>query len=217
MLNRFFVFLLLIFISENSSSQVRTGVFFGPQATSTNYKVMDEEQPTEYKIGGQAGIIAKIPVEYQLYFAPSVYYSLKGYKVSLNNPSFPPGEDAVSNNVSVHTIEIAPLFHFDLSKKASHTFIQFGPAIDVALFGKEKIVLKNGTEVDRNMKFSFGDYGRFTSSAIARLGYEMQNGFFFFGHATYGLGSMNNADNGPKIRHRVYGVSVGKYFSGREK
>jgi hypothetical protein len=217
MLNRFFVFVLLMVISENLRSQVRTGFFLGPQVTSTNYKIMDKEQPTEYKIGGQAGITAKIPVEYQLYFAPSVYYSLKGYKVTLNNPSFPPGEDAVSNNVSVHTIEIAPLLHFDLSKKAAHPFIQFGPAIDIALFGKEKIVLKNGTEVDRNMKFSFGDYGRFTSSAIARVGYEMQNGIFFFGNVTYGLGSMNNADNGPKIRHRVYGVSVGKYFSAKEK
>ena len=65
------------------------------------------------------------------------------------------------------------------------------------------------------MKFSFGDYGRFTSSAIARLGYQMQNGFFFFGHVTYGLGSMNNADNGPKIRHRIFGVSAGKYFKAK--
>jgi len=215
MANRFFVFLLLIVISENVSSQVRIGVFLGPQATSANYEVMEKEQPTDYKIGGQAGITAKIPVEFQFYFAPSVYYSLKGYKVTLNNPSFPPGEDAQSNNVSIHTIEIAPLFHFDLSKKASHPFIQFGPAIDIAVFGKEEIVLKNGDAVSRDMKFSFGDYGRFTSSAIARLGYQMQNGFFFFGHVTYGLGSMNNADNGPKIRHRVFGVSVGKYLKGK--
>ncbi len=215
MANRFFVFLLLILISENVSSQVRIGFFLGPQATSANYEVIEKEQPTDYKIGLQAGITAKIPVEYQLYFAPSVYYSLKGYKVTLNNPSFPPGEDAQSNNVSIHTIEIAPLFHFDLSKKASHPFIQFGPAIDIAVFGKEEIILKNGDAVSRDMKFSFGDYGRFTSSAIARLGYQMQNGFFFFGHVTYGLGSMNNADNGPKIRHRVYGVSVGKYFKAK--
>ncbi len=217
MAHRFFVFLLFIIISNNVISQVRIGFFLGPQATSANYKVMDEEQPSEYKIGAQAGITAKIPVEYQLYFAPAVYYSLKGYKVTLNNPSFPPGEDAVTNNVSVHTIEIAPLFHFDLSKKASHPFIQFGPAIDIAIFGKEEIVLKNGDEVNRDMKFSFGDYGRFTSLAIGRLGYEMQNGFFIFGHFTYGLGSMNNADNGPKIRHRNFGVSIGKYLSAKGK
>jgi hypothetical protein len=217
MANRLFVLLLLIFISENVSSQVRIGFFLGPQATSANYEVMEKEQSTKYKIGVQAGITTKIPVEYQLYFAPSVYYSLKGYKVILNNPSFPPGEDAQSNNVSVHTLEIAPLLHFDLSKKASHPFIQFGPAIDIAVFGKEEIVLKNGDEVNRNMKFSFGDYGRFTSSAIARLGYQFQNDFFFFGHITYGLGSMNNADNGPKIRHRIYGISVGRYFSEKQK
>ena len=214
MANRFFVFLLLIVISENVSSQVRIGFFLGPQASSANYEVMEKEQSTKYKIGVQAGITTKIPVEYQLYFAPSVYYSLKGYKVQLNDPSFPPGEDAISNNVSVHAIEIAPLFHFDLSKKAAHPFIQFGPAIDIAFYGKEEIVLKNGDKVDRNMKFNFGEYGRFTSLVIGRLGYEMQNGFFLFGHITYGLGSMNNADNGPKIRHRIFGVSVGKYLKG---
>jgi hypothetical protein len=117
----------------------------------------------------------------------------------------------------VHTLEIASLLHFDLSKKAAHPFIQFGPAIDIAFYGEEEIVLKNGDEINRNMKFSFGEYGRFTSSAIARLGYQFQNDFFFFGHITYGLGSMNNADNGPRIRHRVYGVSVGRYFKGKGK
>jgi len=217
MANRFIVLLLLIIVSNNLLSQVRTGVVAGPQLISANYKVQDEKQPTEYKIGMQAGVIVKLPFENQLYFAPSVYYSLKGYKVKLTNPSFPPGEDAASNDVSVHTIEIAPLLHFDLSKKAAHPFIQFGPAIDIAFYGKEEIVLKNGDKVNRDMKFSFGDYGRFTSSAIGRLGYQLENGFFFFGHITYGLGSMNNADNGPKIRHRVYGISVGKYFKGKEK
>ena len=215
MASRFIVFFLFIIISNTVISQVRIGVIIGPQATSANYKIKEEKQPTEYKMGGQAGITAKIPVEFQLYFAPSVYYSLKGYKVKLNHPSFPPGEDAISNNVSVHAIEIAPLFHFDLSKKAAHPFIQFGPAIDIAFYGKEEIVLKNGDKVDRNMKFNFGEYGRFTSLVIGRLGYEMQNGFFFFGHITYGLGSMNNADNGPKIRHRIFGVSVGKYLKGK--
>ena len=212
MARKFFVFVFLIIISENVSSQVRIGFFLGPQATSANYEVIEKEQPADYKIGVQAGITSKIPVEYQLYFSPAVYYSLKGYKVTFNNPSYPPGEDARSNNVSVHTLEIAPLFHFDLSKKPSHPFIQFGPAIDVALFGKEEIVLKNGDKVNRDMKFSFEDYGRFTSSAIARLGYKLQNDLFFFGHVTYGLGSMNNADNGPKIRHRIYGISIGKYL-----
>ncbi len=217
MVNRFIALFFLIAISNNVVSQVKTGVIVGPQLISANYKVDDEKQPTDSKLGAQAGIIVNIPFEAQLYFAPSFYYSVKGYKVKLNNPSFPPGEDAASNNVSVHTLEIASLLHFDLSKKAAHPFIQFGPAIDIAFYGEEEIVLKNGDEINRNMKFSFGEYGRFTSSAIARLGYQFQNDFFFFGHITYGLGSMNNADNGPRIRHRVYGVSVGRYFKGKGK
>ncbi|MFN2439333.1 MAG: porin family protein [Chitinophagaceae bacterium] len=217
MLNRFISLSLLIIVSNDVISQGRIGVIVGPQATSANYKVDNKKQPTEYKLGAQGGITLKIPFENQLYFAPSFYYSLKGYKVKLNKPSYPPGEDAISNNVSVHIIEVAPLFHFDLSKNAAHPFIQFGPAIDIILYGKEKIALKNGDEVSRNMKFSFADYGRIAASAIARLGYQLQNEFFFFGHITYGIGSMNNADNGPKILHRVYGISVGKYLGGKRQ
>ena len=31
-------------------------------------------------------------------------------------------------------------------------------------------------------------------------------------NGTQKLGSINNADYGPRIRHRVFGVSIGKYF-----
>ena len=206
---------LLSALSLTTFAQVRVAVFAGPQTTTAKYTVNDKEQPTEYKYGFQAGANLKVLVEGPLYFTPALYYSMLGYKVTLNNPSFPPDPHAVNNNTTIHTIEAAPLLNFDLSKNPSHVFIQFGPALNFAISGKEKFTkVENGTTstVNQSMTFKTTAYGTITSSAIARLGYETGKGFLIFAHYAHGLGSANNADLGPVIKHRVIGLSVGKYF-----
>ena len=216
-MNRFFarafVFCLMIFSYKASFSQVSFGVFGGPQMTTAKYKVEEEKQPTEFKPGFQLGATLKVPFDNQLYFGPAVYYSMKGYKVTLNNPSFPPTEVATNNETTIHTIEIAPLLHLDFSKQPSHFFIKFGPAIDFAFSGTEKFDTIGGTaSVERDMKFSFTEYGRITAQAILHLGFESNKGYFVFAHYAEGLGGLNNADGGPTIKHRIIGVSFGWFF-----
>ena len=209
--------LLIVFIFSlccycTSAQKSEWGFIIGPQMTTVQYTVEGKKQETEYKPGAHAGVIVKIPFENLLYFTPSFYYSKKGYKVELKDPSFPPGADAVSNDVNVHVFEIAPLFNIDLSKQPDHLFVRFGPAIDAAFKGDEKIVLNNGDVVKQDMKFDFGEYGRFTSNAVIQFGYETAKGWMLYGQYSHGLGSMNNADHGPKIRHRVFGVTVGRFY-----
>ena len=103
-----------------SNAQVRMAVYAGPQATSAHYLVNENKQPASWKFGVMAGVSAKVPFDNQLYFFPSVSYSLKGYKVTLNDRSFPPTEFAKNNNTTLHTIAIAPLFQIDLTKNISH-------------------------------------------------------------------------------------------------
>ncbi len=110
-------------------------------------------------------------------------------------------------------MELAPLFHIELSKNPSHLFLRVGPAIDIVFTGSESLVMKNGSQVKRDVKFSFADYGRITSSGVVHLAYETKGGFFVFGHHSHGLGSLNNNDYGPTIRHRIFGLSIGKYSS----
>lgn len=184
----------------------------GPQKTTARYKVADEKQETSFKNGLQGGVMMKVPFENQLYFTPHVYYSAKGYRVALNVPTYPPGEDAIGNEVKVHAIEIAPLLNIDFSKEANHMFIRFGPSIDVNIKGREHIYLNDGKEVKQDMKFANTAYGRFTSAANVQVGFESQNGFYIYAHYAQGLGSMNNADLGPIIRHRIAGVSLGLLF-----
>ncbi|HEV7620737.1 MAG TPA: outer membrane beta-barrel protein, partial [Flavisolibacter sp.] len=110
--------------------------FAGPQITSAKYLVNGIKQPANDKFGLMGGIAAKVVVENNFYFFPAMYYSLRGYKVTLNNPSYPPTELAKNNNTTIHTIQIAPLFQFDLSKKPSYLFIRFGPSINLAVSAK---------------------------------------------------------------------------------
>src|SRR5687767_7042747 len=194
-------------------SQVRVSVFGGPQMTTAKYKVQDEKQPTQFKTGFQLGGSLKVPFENQLYFAPAIYYSMKGYKVNLNAPSFPPSEKAINNETTIHTIEIAPLLHLDLSNQPSHFFVKVGPAIDFAFSGKEKFDTIDGiAPVERSMRFAFTEYGRVTAQGILHFGFESEKGYTVFAHYAEGMGSLNNADNGPRIKHRIVGLSIGWFF-----
>lgn len=217
MILRTAVIVSILFISRCCQAQVRLAFFAGPQATSAHYKVAEKKQPGQYKFGFMAGAGAKIDFENSLYFFPSIYYSLKGYNVTLNDPAFPPTQFAKNNNTTIHTIEISPLFQIDLNKKPSHPFIRFGPAVDFAFSGRERFDTVGTTgargTVDRSMVFSFGDYGRFSAQANLHLGYQTSKGLMAFAFYEYGFGSMNNADFGPRIFHRIAGISVGWLFN----
>jgi hypothetical protein len=206
-------------IAVNSMCQgpAQFGIFAGPQMTASKYTLFGKKQPNTYKYGFHAGVGWKIPFENNLYFSPAAFYSLKGYKVKLNQRAFPPDPNAVDNNTTLHTFELAFLLQCNFGKQPNHFFIKGGPSLDFQLFGKEKFNLVNNTTVDRNMRFTFGDYGRYAASMLLYLGYETTSGFVISGQYTHGMGSINNADNGPRIRHRAFGLSVGKYFTKKRK
>lgn len=207
-------FLLLVL---NSRGQVKFVALAGPQMTSARYTINSIKQPTSYKAGVMAGFGLKVPFENRLYFFPSVYYSLKGYKVTFNTPSYPPTQLALNNNTTIHTIEVAPLFQVDLSGTPSHLFIRFGASVDFAMGGNEKFDTLNtsgstGT-MNRKMLFAYTDYGRYTASGNFHFGYETSKGLMIYAAYTHGIGSLNNADNGPHILHRIIGITFGYYFA----
>ena len=207
---------MMTLIATTGIGQVRTVFFAGGQVSSAHYVIRDSKQPADRKRGLMGGMALKVPFDNQLYFFPSVFYSRKGYKVKLEQPSFPPSELAVNNETELQTVEIAPLLQLDLSKKENHLFLRFGPSIDIAFSGREKFDTLNSTggfgTVDRPMKFAFTEYGRFTAQANLHLGYETKKGLLFFAFYQHGLGSLNNADNGPRILHRIAGLSIGWFF-----
>ena len=207
-----FVYLTVttLLISLCASSQVEFNIFAGLQATTASYHIVNVKQETKMKAGFQAGIGMKVPFENQLYFAPSAFYSMKGYKVTYNMFNALPDVNAKDNNTTIHTFELAALLQFDFNSQPNHFFVKAGPGLDFQLFGKEKYNLLAGGTVDRKMKFSYGDYGRYSGNLHAQFGYETGNGLGLFAYYTHGLASLNNADGGPHITHRVFGLSFSK-------
>lgn len=206
------VIITILTFSGYGNAQTEVGIFAGPQATTADYKVQSVKQSTNMKYGFQAGMQLKIPFDNKLFFAPAVFYSLKGYKVKLNGFAYPPDVNAVDNNVTMHSVELAALLQFDLGNKPSHFFIKAGPTLDFLLFGKEKFNLNSGGSVSRNMKWGPGEYGHYAANLVTQFGYESNSGLFVFAQYTYGLTTINNADNGPRIGNRIYGFSIGRYL-----
>jgi hypothetical protein len=213
-MKKFYFLSVTIFLSLLSHSQFEFGFFAGPQATGARYTILNQKQKNEMKYGFQAGIGLKVPFEKNLFFAPAAFYSLKGYKVTFTQFVYPPDTNAIDNNTTIHSFELAALLQYDLSSNPGHVFIKAGPSLDFHLFGKETYNLKAGGAVSRNMPFSAdGDYGHFSANMLLQIGYETGNGFMFFAQYTHGMASTNNSDGGPKIRHRAYGISIGKYLN----
>ena len=206
--------LMVSFFAGNA--QTRFGFFAGPQMTYTKYSINSIKQESTPKFGFQAGATWKIPFEERLSFSPAAFYSLKGYKVDYNRRPFPPDTLATNNNTTFHTFELAFLLQLDLGKGPGHFFVKAGPSIDFQLAGKEKFSESDTVFIDRKLKFDFGSYGHYGANLLVQFGYEAPKGFFIFGQYTHGVGSINNADGGPLIRHRAVGVSVGT-FLGRKK
>ncbi|OSZ77489.1 hypothetical protein CAP36_13990 [Chitinophagaceae bacterium IBVUCB2] len=197
-----------------ANSQVQFNIFAGPQVSTANYSVQGVKQDTKMKYGFQAGVGAKVVFEEKLSFSPAVFYSMKGYKVNFTQFVLPPSLDAADNNTTIHTFEMAFLLQYDFSNEPGHVFIKAGPGLDFQLFGKETFNSRTGgATVSRNMKFSYGDYGRYSANAHLQLGYETSGGFIIAAQYTHGLASINNADYGPQIKHRVFGLSIGKFLN----
>lgn len=191
--------------------QNKVGFFAGPQITGVHYLINDTKQESDLKPGFNMGALLKVPFENKLSFSPSIMYNYRGYKVKFNSVSFPPDSSAIDNNTGFHTVELAFLLQLDFNTDPGHAFVRFGPSLDFALFGKEKYNTATRS-VDKNMKFSFSDYGHYLASAIVQVGYEFKNGGFLYGHYNYSLTSMNNSDRGPKIGNRAAGITIGKFL-----
>lgn len=204
-----FCFSLTVLTVLQITAKAQLTVFAGPQMTSARYLIGDVKQETTFKTGFMAGVNLKTLLEGPVYFTPFLYYSKKGYKVTFSSYTFPPDPAAKNNNTSIHTIELAPLIQINFSKSANYVFVRFGPSVDVNISGREGYDSTNNKHIERAMPFGFGEYGYVTAAANIHLGYQTKKGVSIFVHYAHGIGSLNNADNGPVILHRIAGISVG--------
>lgn len=201
-----------VLLCTAARSQVKFGLLAGLQANSAHYTIGGKEQKTSYKPGFQLGVNFKIPIEGNLSFAPEAFYSMKGYKVKYNISTFPPDEDAIDNNTTFHNVELAFPLQLDFGNKPSHWFFRAGPSLDFQLFGREEFNTSSNGKIKRNIPFGFDKYGHFSANCLLHLGYEMSNDFFVFAQYTYGMANISNKDGGPQVKHRAFGITIGKFI-----
>ena len=204
--------LALVISSFVSYSQNNILIFGGPQLTSAFYSVGGKAQEVSTRPAFHLGSTFKVPFEGHLFFSPTLFYSLKGYKVTLTQPSIPPDSFAIGNKTRIHTLEIAALLQYDFSLKPGHFYFKAGPTIDMQLSGKEKFTRQDGSVVSRKMKYSWNDYGYVGANIFGQLGFETRSGLLFGISYSHGLGSISNVDYGARILHQVTALSIGKYL-----
>lgn len=209
-------FAALLLLSSGLCAQNQVSLFAGPQASTANYSIKNQQQTTGYKYGFHAGVGMKVPFDHFLYFAPAFYYSYKGYDVTLAIPNSLPDINAIDNSTRFHSAELAALLQFDLSSKPTHLFIKAGPALDFMLFAREKFNLSGGGSVSRSMKFGPGEYGRYSANLISQLGIEKDQGFILYFQFTHSPANLSNRDGGPSIKHKVFGLTFGTYLRNKK-
>jgi len=206
---------ILFFTCFCANSQVQFGLFAGPQVTGVRFTIEGKKQESDLKPGYNIGGQFKVPFENGLSFAPSIMYNLRGFKVRFQGQAFPPDSMAVDNNTSFNTIELGFLLQHDFNGKNGHFFFRIGPSLDFAITGKEKYHTVRNT-INKKMKFSYTEYGRYLACAIFQFGFENKKGLFIYSHYNYGLTTMNNADYGPGIGNRAVGISVGTFLKSKK-
>jgi hypothetical protein len=212
-MKRIYIFSATLFCALACHAQVKFGIFAGPNVSSADYSVKGTRQSTDYKFGFHFGAGSKITFENKLSFSPAISYKSMGYKVVFNTPSFPPDLLAKNNNTSFHEIVVDIPLQYDFSAKPGHFFVKAGPAFSCIISGREKFDLGTGEQVDRKMKFSvLNSYGRYDASAIVQLGFETKAGFVIYADYVQNFISMNNEDDGPSIRNRSFGFTLGKFL-----
>lgn len=207
-------FLPVLFSGFTGFAQAEFGIFAGPHISTAKYTVKNVKQPTDPKFGFHLGVGLEVAFENKLYFSPALSYSLMGFDVKFNKPSLPPDLLAKDNSIRFHQIDLDFLLQYNFSSKPNHIFFKAGPALHIVMGGREEFNLVTGQHISRKMKYgtSNGDYGPYLASFVVQPGYETLTGFIIYVHYVLGLGSMNNADGGPMILNRVFGITIGKYF-----
>lgn len=200
--------LAFILVSLCSRAQIHWLLKGGYNYNSAKVEFLDKKRTTTGKSGFNIGIGAKALFDYNLYFTPQFNYSMKGYVVTY-------GADTTisKSNTTAHFIEIPILLQMYLNPNSvNKIYLQYGPSINCAIAGSEKVTLSNGNTENRKLKFGEVYYGRWEASLMAALGYEVDNRWSISAGLNLGLTNFHNSDFGPNIRTRQFSANFSYYF-----
>lgn len=209
-MKKYYVFLLVTFLSGSLSAQVKTGFNAGLNYSDAAAKSFEGDKlPVTGGAGFHAGIQFRIPFDQDIYFITRAQYALKRFTVDYNNT------DTASIAMNYHYLEIPLLLEFNRNVQGRGFFAQFGPSFSIAMAGNQDIRDESGKNSNEPIKFAFSAYGRFEANLVGNIGYQFSPRMQATVGYAHGLGNIVDDDFGPSIKPRMFTASVHYWLPGR--
>lgn len=207
-MKKFITVVTALMVTVAVNAQVRIGVkgAYNYAAAKAVYSAV--KQSTAGTHGYGIGVIAKVPFDGVLHFAPSVMINKRGFIV--NNPA---NNTNQKEQYGITYLDLIPAFSAEFEKGDNAFSITAGPVLGFTNFGKLKITNSTGVTGSQNLKFGFGAYGWADLGLQAGIGYRFNK---IAVDATYylGLANINNLEetDGRNIQNRVASFGLIYYF-----
>jgi hypothetical protein len=197
-------FLLILSSSQLSAQRLLSGYGVGAHVSTASFKdSTDARKTTSFRPGFRAFWMGRVALEGIIYFAPEVGYSMKGFRVK--NPY----NGVSEQEIIVHTIEFLALQEYAINDKF---YVKLGPSISAAFAGRDKQLSSTGLRSNAKLGFSFATWGRFEGAITIATGAHFGNGWIAELRMNRGISNNWDGDNGPNIKSRYYGITLGKYL-----
>lgn len=176
---------------------IRGGVNFAKQTASAD----GYSASAKSNVGFNVGVSVDIPMLESLYLQTGLYYTVKGYKLDVEDYEY---EEVYTEKTNPSYLEIPILasYRYNFSDR-TQLQINFGPYVACGIAGKYKY---DGEEED-----FFGDANKRFDAGLA-FGAGMTFGHFFVG-LNYDLGLTNTLkDSDASFKNRSLSINVGYNF-----
>ena len=202
---------LLLVAALAFSLNVLNAQHFGIQAGASFYsgKATVDNVSVKYdtKVGFTAGIVYSAPIGSNFSFMPSLNFTQKGGKYTL--------DDGDEDKLSLSYIELPLNFVYNVAGKGGTFFIGAGPDLALGVGGKDDF---EGQKTDIN--FGNGDdddLKPFEFGANILAGYELSSGLFFAANYNPGISDISPDNAGGKWHNNGFAIRIGYMFPKKMK
>jgi len=197
---------------------IRYGVRAGFNASKLGSDIL----AYKYKVGANAGLVAEIPLTSNIYFEPSLLYSLKGAKIKEADEGDDDNYYKQIATTHLHYLEV-PLhigIKYPINEKLSALF-DAGPYFAFGLAGSTKVKTSwhyyddSGSETETT-KLTNKDWNKFDWGLGVKLGAELYNKYRLSLGYDWGQQNVNKGDSddiiSAKVKNRCFHIDLTYMF-----
>ena len=226
---------VVIATSLFADAQVSIGVHGNVIGASMKNKENGENFDFDTRFSWKGGLVAQVPISYNLNFMPQLNVLSKGGKIEETETSDLwgiPVTETVKANAKLTYIELPLNVVYSTAGEEGlgGFFIGLGPSISFGINGKidgdytiSALGQSESEPIDTDIKFDGkkedeldasdedGHFKRLDFGATVIAGYQLSNGFFINAHYNYGFSNIN-PNSGVESKNRYFGIGIGYFF-----